>query len=76
MRGGVSLVLVRRAAIFLIAVGMASAQQQYGTLTGTVTDEQRGVLPGAAVTFESSALIGASQTRVTSGRQRHFPKPV
>ena len=53
------------AAILLIAVGLAGAQQQYGSVSGTVTDEQGGVLPGVTVTISSSALIAGSQTVVT-----------
>ncbi len=52
-------------AIFLATVSIAAAQQQYGTFSGTVSDEQGGVLPGVAVTITSPALIGNSQTRVT-----------
>ena len=46
--------------------GLAIGQQQFGTITGTVTDEQGGVLPGVTVTIESDALIGGSRTAVTS----------
>jgi hypothetical protein len=44
----------------------ALAQQLTGTLIGTVRDEQGGVLPGAAVTVSSPALIGGSLTAITN----------
>ena len=51
-------------AFLLVVSGLAAAQQQYGTITGTVSDEQGGVLPGATVSISSSALIGGTQTVV------------
>ncbi len=51
----------------LVVAGLATAQQQYGTLTGTVSDASGGIVPGATVTITSSALIGGSQTQVAGG---------
>ena len=51
--------------VLLATVSMATAQQQYGTFTGTVLDEQGGVLPGVTITISSDALIGGTQTQVT-----------
>ena len=52
-------------AVAIFCSGLAFAQQQYGTLTGTVKDEQGGVLPGATVTLTSPALIGGPRVQVT-----------
>lgn len=61
--------LVRRfvlaAVVIALAAGVAGAQTQTGTLTGVVTDEQGGVMPGVTVTIESPALLGGSRTTVT-----------
>ena len=48
--------------VFLLAAVSASAQVQTGTITGTVTDEQSGLLPGVAVTLKSEALIQSEST--------------
>jgi hypothetical protein len=54
------------AAAVLTGASPAIAQiGQTATLTGTVTDASGGVLPGAAVTVSSEAVIGGSRTTVT-----------
>ena len=57
--------------ILVLFAGLAGAQQQYGTLDGTVRDEQGGVLPGTTVSISSPALIGGSQTAVTGANGRY-----
>jgi hypothetical protein len=44
----------------------AAAQEQTGTLIGTVKDAQDHVVPGATVRLSSAALIGGPVTRVTT----------
>jgi hypothetical protein len=51
----------------LLAPWAASAQEQRGTIEGTVRDQQGGVLPGASVELAGAALI-ATQTAVTDDR--------
>ena len=67
-------VLVLLVAAFVLQVEAAGAQQLTGTLIGTVTDAQGGVLPQAIVHLSSPALIGGAQTRTTNGKgQLRFP---
>jgi hypothetical protein len=56
------------AVIILMAVSSitATAQVTTGTLLGTVRDESGGVLPGAAVSITSPALIGGPRETVTA----------
>ena len=60
------LVLVATACVLLPAV--AAAQGLTGTLSGTVTDPQGGVLAGALVRISSPALIGGQMTQPTGER--------
>ena len=61
----------KRFVAFLVAVlmaagvGVATAQERFGGLTGIVTDASGGVLPGATVTV-SNKSTGAARTQVTS----------
>jgi hypothetical protein len=54
----------------------AAAQQQYGTVAGTVVDGQQQALPGVTVTLAGPAMQGA-RTAVTdeAGRYRFVPVP-
>ena len=60
------LVLVATTCVLLPAV--AAAQGLTGTLSGTVTDPQGGVLAGALVRISSPALIGGQMTQPTGER--------
>ena len=46
----------------LLAAGPAAAQTETGRVSGTVTDDQGGVLPGASVSLKN---VGAGTTRAT-----------
>ncbi len=50
---------------FLVCAGLASAQTLTGTLTGKVTDQQGGVLPGVSVTLTGKT---GAQTQVTDSQ--------
>ena len=58
----------------VVAVTTAAAQTLTGTLSGTVKDEQGGVLAGAVVRLTSPALMtGALQTTTSDKGQWRFP---
>src|SRR6185295_9479006 len=61
------LVLLFTAASVLLP-RMAAAQGLTGSLIGTVTDAQGGVLPGAAVRVSSPAMIGGPATLTTNDK--------
>jgi uncharacterized surface anchored protein len=61
------------AVITPLSAGTAHAQERFGTITGVVTDEQGGVLPGATVTI-TSKTTGATRT-VTTGSDGTFSVP-
>ncbi len=65
-------VTVAACAAILLAAPMARAQQQSGSITGSVSDASGAVLPGVNVTLTSDRLIGGAQTMVsdTSGAYR------
>ncbi|MGE3273998.1 MAG: carboxypeptidase regulatory-like domain-containing protein [Vicinamibacterales bacterium] len=50
--------------LVLLVAGVASAQQT-GTVSGTVSDAQGGVLPGVTVTVSGESLIGGAREAVT-----------
>lgn len=62
--------VLRLSAIVLVAVlaipALALAQTETGTITGTVTDQSGGVLPGVTVTLSSVAIIGGTKTTITN----------
>jgi hypothetical protein len=49
----------------LVLPALAGAQQQSGTVSGIVSDEQGAVLPGVTVTVSGPALMGGGRTAVT-----------
>jgi len=51
--------------ILLLVCGPAYGQITTGSLTGAVTDDTGGVLPGVTVSLSGEALIGGVQTQVT-----------
>src|ERR1044071_9232702 len=55
-------------AVLMLSCGAVplSAQTQYGSIRGTVTDQSDAALPGATVTLMSPALL-VPQTSVTDG---------
>lgn len=53
-------------ALFLSFPSALLAQSETGVITGTVTDQSGGVLPGVTVTVTSTAIIGGSKTAVTN----------
>ncbi len=58
-------VAVAACAALLLAVPMAHAQQQTGSITGSVSDDSGAVLPGVNVTLTSDRIIGGTQSMVT-----------
>ncbi len=62
MRMRLSILGVCLLALFIGAAGHALAQERFGSLTGTVTDQQGGAMPGVTVVI----------TNVTSGEPRTF----
>jgi hypothetical protein len=52
-------------ALCLCVAGVAHAQVQTGSITGTATDSSNAVLPGVTVTITGERLIGGAQTEVT-----------
>ena len=62
------------ALLALLAVLPASAQVAGGSITGTVTDEQKAVLPGVTVTIQGS---DRTQTAITddTGKFRFLNQP-
>src|SRR6185436_8937776 len=57
-----------------LAPGPTAAQGTTGALTGTVTDGQGGVVPGALARLASPALIGGPVTATTNEKgQLRFP---
>ncbi|HSR52850.1 MAG TPA: TonB-dependent receptor [Acidobacteriota bacterium] len=64
--------LVAAVAIFCLAGGLAIGQAVYGTISGTVTDNTGGVIPGAEVVIENTAK-GTSWTVITDD-QGYFRK--
>jgi hypothetical protein len=66
---------IRSACPFFVAAAATAALSQTvetqgltGTLIGTVTDGQGGVLAGARVTVSSPAMIGGDQTLVANDK--------
>jgi carboxypeptidase family protein len=51
--------------LFLFTSSLADAQITTGALTGTVTDESGGVLPGVTISLAGAALIGGTHVQVT-----------
>ena len=51
-------------AFALAVTGLATAQERFGTLRGTVTDQQGAAIPGVTVTL-TNADTGAVRTLVT-----------
>jgi hypothetical protein len=62
------------ALLTLATAGIVSAQAQSGTITGVVTDEQGGVLPGVVVNLTSSDRT-ATFTTGADGRYRFLALP-
>src|SRR5688572_22545367 len=65
---GISKALALVAGAWILAAGMAGAafaQDSRGTITGTVRDSSKGVVPGATVTITSAAM-GNAITTVTN----------
>ena len=60
--------LVLVATTYVLLPAVAAAQGLTGTLSGTVTDPQGGVLAGALVRISSPALIGGQMTQPTGER--------
>ncbi len=58
-------VAVAACAALLLAVPMAHAQQQTGSITGSVSDDSGAVLPGVNVTLTGDRIIGGTQSKVT-----------
>ncbi len=52
-------------ALCILTAGIAHAQVQTGSITGTVTDSSNAVLPGATVTLTGERLIGGTAVQVT-----------
>src|SRR5262245_36948568 len=64
------------AAFSVLTAASAGAQAELtGALRGTVTDTSGSVLPGVSVTTTSPALVGGSQTVLTSAEGAYrFPR--
>src|SRR3989442_10784792 len=56
--------------LFLVCAPMAMAQLDTGTISGTVTDQTRAALPGAALTIKNVAT-GISRTLATNEAGRY-----
>lgn len=54
------------AVFVLVMTGLASAQERFGTLRGTVLDQSRAVVPGVTVTI-TNAVTGEPRVVVTDG---------
>jgi hypothetical protein len=66
--------LLGAAAVFFLCPALATAQGLTGALTGTVTDPQGAVIPGAVVSLSSPALIGGVAITTTNEKgQWRFP---
>lgn len=64
------------AAILLLFAGFAYSQEQFGQLTGTITDEEGAPLPGVTVEATSPVLIGtATSVSDEMGRYRLLRLP-
>jgi len=57
-------------AVALVMTGLASAQERFGTLTGTVTDQQGAAVPGVTVTI-TNVVTGEPRVFVTDGNGRY-----
>ena len=57
-------------AFVLVVSGPATAQERFGTLRGTVTDQQNAPVPGVAVTIRN-VESGEARTFVTDGAGRY-----
>src|SRR6266540_5610411 len=54
----------------LAVTGVAQAQERFGSLTGTVTDQQGAAIPGVTVTV-TNAQTGEVRTFVTDGNGQY-----
>ena len=57
-------------AVALVLTGLASAQERFGTLTGTVTDQQNSAVPGVTVVV-TNIQTGEIRTFVTDAEGRY-----
>jgi len=55
--------------VLLCAAGTTAAQERFGGIAGSVTDQQQGALPGATVTATNNQT-GAVRTTVTGSDGR------
>jgi hypothetical protein len=58
-------------AVALVMTGLASAQERFGTLRGTVTDQQGAAVPGVTVTITNS-VTGEARDYVTDGNGQYL----
>ena len=58
-------------AFALVVTGAATAQERFGTLRGTVTDQQGQPVPGVSVVM-TNALSGEPRTYVTDGNGQYY----
>lgn len=65
--------LVSLVAMLLLLPALADAQIEQGRITGTVTDAQGAILPGATVTAKSPALMGTRSVVSESDGRYLFP---
>jgi len=65
--------LVSLVAMLLLLPALADAQIEQGRITGTVTDAQGAILPGATVTAKSPALMGTRSVVTESDGRYLFP---